>query len=844
MQTTNHDACLKFLESLNLNASNAYASIWQKDKTTQFFSTSDLSSLTEYAVAAGEKNNVFMPVALFAEPLKGMSRGKAEQASHIIGLFADIDILTPDKAEKKIKLPANKEVALEIIRKFPLAPTYIINSGRGIHLHWLYETPLKINSPEQLKKIKHLHKQHQKWLLEHFKQHSCSLDSVGDLVRVFRLPGTYNCKDVGNPLLVEVLEYNPDNRIDIARLEVKLNRYFPDKESIFVAKKDLPAANSEAIRAACAWYNHCIQDAEILSEPEWYAMQSIVGRCENADILAHEYSKAHPQYSATETTRKLEGGKNNAGPRTCKNIREACGGEEYCSKCPHFGKITSPIQLGQDQETGSMKQQLLSHASKLEFWHTANDTAYVTIRHDAYTEHTALHGVRFKKWLRYKLYKENDGIAPEQSVREVITTLEGKATYEGAEHEVYHRIAYYNNNLYIDLGTDDWSVIEVRADGWNRVTESPVRFIRSESVQPLPIPSIEGNITLLRDYIPCENDDDFKLIIGLLLGIYAPNKPYPVGVLTGLQGCGKSTRARAIIAVSDPSSAPMVNAPREERDVFASVSSRWLTTFDNVKRVKDNVSDALCCVSTGIAHSSRKYHTNMDVYETTEISRPVLITGIELRLRQDLRSRCIFFEFSPLEAKNCKTEKEYWENYNQDSPAIFGGVLNAISCALRNWQAVETAMKGEEMPRLADHTIWVSAAEEALGWESGTYRQLLLNHQREGLADSDMNSIFGQVMLGYLSDKVDERNPSIWRANELYVSMMEWAEKNSNLSKDDRKFIPRNPAAFSKKLRRAAQSLAYYGVEIEFDVNHESNKRAIRITLNKEFIEESRYRSF
>lgn len=63
-----------------------------------------------------------------------------------------------------------------------------------------------------------------------------------------------------------------------------------------------------------------------------------------------------------------------------------------------------------------------------------------------------------------------------------------------------------------------------------------------------------------------------------------PYKPYPIGIFTGLQGSGKTTRARAIIRITDPSTAELVMAPKEDRDVLASTSARWLTSFDNVEK--------------------------------------------------------------------------------------------------------------------------------------------------------------------------------------------------------------------------------------------------------------------
>lgn len=108
---------------------------------------------------------------------------------------------------------------------------------------------------------------------------------------------------------------------------------------------DLPAPHVDAILECCAWLRHTRDDAATLSEPEWYAMLSILGRCEEGTRLAHDWSRPHSFYSYEETSQKLRHAVESAGPRTCRDIY-VNGGEPYCAECPQFAKIKSPIVLG------------------------------------------------------------------------------------------------------------------------------------------------------------------------------------------------------------------------------------------------------------------------------------------------------------------------------------------------------------------------------------------------------------------------------------------------------------------------------------------------------------------
>jgi hypothetical protein len=105
-----------------------------------------------------------------------------------------------------------------------------------------------------------------------------------------------------------------------------------------------PPADIGAIFRGCEWLQWTSENAAALSEPQWYAQLSIVGRCENGEQLAHDLSSAYPGYNRSETQKKLQHAIRDAGPATCAKIRHSLGGERFCARCP--AKVKSPIVLG------------------------------------------------------------------------------------------------------------------------------------------------------------------------------------------------------------------------------------------------------------------------------------------------------------------------------------------------------------------------------------------------------------------------------------------------------------------------------------------------------------------
>ena len=103
-----------------------------------------------------------------------------------------------------------------------------------------------------------------------------------------------------------------------------------------------PDPDTEAVQEKCPFIKYTKENQEKVSEPQWYAMLSIVGRLENGDKLVHEYSQEYSGYHPDTTDFKLEHALEASGPRTCENIDTLWDG---CKSCPQWCKISSPIQL-------------------------------------------------------------------------------------------------------------------------------------------------------------------------------------------------------------------------------------------------------------------------------------------------------------------------------------------------------------------------------------------------------------------------------------------------------------------------------------------------------------------
>jgi hypothetical protein len=221
-----------------------------------------------------------------------------------------------------------------------------------------------------------------------------------------------------------------------------------------------------------------------------------------------------------------------------------------------------------------------------------------------------------------------------------LNVLEGKAVYDGRQHEAAVRVTQHDGASYLDLANDGWQAVRVTDKRWEVMEKCPVRFRRAKAMLPLPTPAPGGDVAALRQFLNV-NDADWPLVVAWLLAAYRQSGPYPVLCLHGEQGSGKSTQARALRRLIDPNTADLRCEPKEPRDLMIAANNGWVVALDNISYLPGWLSDALCRLSTGGGFATRTLYEN-DEETIFDATRPLLITGIEeVATRSDLLDRSI-----------------------------------------------------------------------------------------------------------------------------------------------------------------------------------------------------------
>jgi len=131
--------------------------------------------------------------------------------------------------------------------------------------------------------------------------------------------------------------------------------------------------------------------------------------------------------------------------------------------------------------------------------------ARVTVR--GCPEIYALKSAAFRAWLIDAYFRACSDVPSDWAVRRVLGKLEATARFEAGTPSIFIRVGHevcgngHATDCYIDLGDPGGHAVKIGREGWSIVDNPPVHFRRPGEYLPLPAPSREGSIELLRPYV-------------------------------------------------------------------------------------------------------------------------------------------------------------------------------------------------------------------------------------------------------------------------------------------------------------------------------------------------------
>jgi hypothetical protein len=308
------------------------------------------------------------------------------------------------------------------------------------------------------------------------------------------------------------------------------------------------------------------------------------------------------------------------------------------------------------------------------------------------------------------------GTAPSQSsLADALAVLQGYAARKDPV-PVHIRLARHSDSIVFDLGTADGRCIIVGPGGWRIERRSPVLFRRTALTSVIPDPVRGGDGLAALSSLLNADEGAFRLLAGWMVSTLIPDIPHPILAFKGEQGTGKTTAARCVVQVVDPSPAPLRTAPRDVKQWVVVAAASWAVCLDNVNAISSWLSETLCRGVTGDGNVDRALYTDDDV-TVLAFRRVIMMTSIDAgHLDGDLAERLLLIELQPMAEGERRTDAEITAAYLAAQPSILASLLDLTAEVLKRLPDV----RPESMPRMADFACVLQAVDDVRGWDTLT----------------------------------------------------------------------------------------------------------------------------
>ncbi len=472
---------------------------------------------------------------------------------------------------------------------------------------------------------------------------------------------------------------------------------------------------------------------------------------------------------------------------------------QFLRKEPEPAHMRNWSPLENDQET------LIRLTSMATYFLNMEDDVFADIAINGHRETLPLASQEYLDWLMRAFWTDKERIPTDAQLKHAVRLVRAQARFSDntARHDVHLRVAESNDKIYVDLGDDSWSAVEISGQGWRIVQNPPVKFRRSKGMKPLPLPVRGGSIEELRQFTNL-NEADCLLLVAVVLDTLRVGRPHPVLFITGGQGTAKSTLTKILGSLIDPNWVKLRHLPNAQ-DLSVAANNQSVLCFDNVSYISAEISDKLCKLSSGAGFAKRKNYTDGDEFRVGG-SHAVFINGIHNCINKpDLADRAVVINLRPISPVRRRTEAEILAAFNAAHPRILGALLDIAAHGLANLNEVKTS----ELARVADFQRWAMACEGAFA-DAGAFQRAFTKNVSdavEGLLDGDP---VGKAIAAFMC----ARNSWQGTAAQLLADLTRHDPTEARVTRQPT--WPRDPARFSKALRDIQATLAKAGITVEF----------------------------
>jgi energy-coupling factor transporter ATP-binding protein EcfA2 len=380
-----------------------------------------------------------------------------------------------------------------------------------------------------------------------------------------------------------------------------------------------------------------------------------------------------------------------------------------------------------------------------------------------------------------------------------------------------NRVEQYNGNLYYDLSNQKGEFVEITKNGWRIIDEHDnVIFLRQQHMKPQFYPISEGdpleNVKRIFKYINVKDEADQLLILMFLFTFFSAEE-HVILFLDGEGGSGKSTVARVLKSILDPSILEDGDKiPEDMNSLIQILSHHKFSVFGNISSISQQVSDIMCEAITGISATKRAHWTN-DSDFLYKFMCSISLNGIigEIGDRADILTRTIRVTTSSATFKERHDGQLREKMLAEDLPYIMGGIFDIMSKAI--------AEKEKETEIIDPRYRSVSF----LKWSKAVCKAT-------GLSYKDFENKYKEIY-DQIDEKAIENNPQTSAILELMMNRRYWSGTMTELKKELEKVSDikiSSSTVLSHNIKKLLSNLKNIGIEISWIRNKNGRKIEIR----------------
>ena len=271
------------------------------------------------------------------------------------------------------------------------------------------------------------------------------------------------------------------------------------------------------------------------------------------------------------------------------------------------------------------------------------------------------------------------------------------------------------DHVYLDLGNEAWEAVEIDRRGWRVVTDPPVRFIRAPGHAAAAPP---GRGAARSTSCASSSTSRRRLAAGRRVRRRDAQPPRPLPGAERHRRTGH--RQDVVVPVSSAASSTRTpldrGRPRNEHDLAISAEQSWVLSFDNLGSIAGvAVGCLLPAVDRGRVRGTGALHRRRGTaFQRHAPDHPQR----HRRRRHPRRPARPVASSCPPEPSPRSARKLTWRAVRGAWPQLLGACLDAAATALTDRHETREL---DLLPRLADFTQWVVAAEPALGLDAGDF---------------------------------------------------------------------------------------------------------------------------